>query len=250
MVRRRHVDTSYQNNVSGWALSCDWSSCDYFHLSWNMSDWHLIWWFLDLDILITNKFTRFNLQNQLSFNLILNALLTWAFNQRCELLLLNNLVHFKSTCITSIHCNLNARFNIRASSNNTFDNNKGAYTIGFDLSHIYRIFLWILARSNTEMISSLKFWRNTKLLWFTMLSLFWKSLRNHSLICIYRIKSPLRHNNIIWWLHSICMKVLTWLWKFLIDDSGKQTDISWCVHFDSSYKPMISSWIKEFFDIT
>jgi hypothetical protein len=164
-----------------------------------MTNRNLIRWFLNFNILIANEFTCFNLKNQLALNLILYTFHTWAFNKWSKLLLLNNLINFKTTSIACIVSNLNAWFHITASCNNSFDDNKGTNCISFDLSHLYHIFLRVLTWSNTQVISSFQLRWNSQFLWFSILCLIWfqQSLSNHGLICIYRIKSSLSHLNII-----------------------------------------------------
>lgn len=164
-----------------------------------MTNWNLIRRFLDFDILETNEFACFHLENKLSFDLILNAFHTWALNKRSELLLLNNLVDFKTASITCIVSNLDARFDVTASCNNTLNDNKRTNCISFDLSHSHTIFLCTLTRSNAQMICSFQFWRNAKFLWSSILCLIRsnKTLSLHGLLCIYRIKSSLSHLDII-----------------------------------------------------
>jgi hypothetical protein len=76
---------------------------------------------LDFNILITHKFTLLNLEDEISFNHVLDTLLTWAFNFWGELLSVNALIDLKSASIACVDCNLHARFDITASGNNTFD---------------------------------------------------------------------------------------------------------------------------------
>jgi len=118
-VWRRHVNTCYLHDVSWGALSCNWTSSNNFNSSRNMTDWNLIRWLLNFDILITHKFTLLDLKDEVSLNHILDTLLTWALNFWGELLSVNALIDLKSTSITSIDCNLHARLNIAASGDNS-----------------------------------------------------------------------------------------------------------------------------------
>lgn len=118
-IWRRHVDTCYLNDISWGALSCDWASSNYFDSSWNMTDWNLIRWLLDFNILIAHKFTLLNLKDKVSLDHILHTLLTWALNFWGELLSVNALIDLKSTSITGIDCDLHARLDITASGDNT-----------------------------------------------------------------------------------------------------------------------------------
>ena len=129
-----------------------------------MTDWDLVRWLLDFNVLVTHKFTLFYLKDKISLNLVLNALLTWALNLWGELLSVNALIDLKSTSITSVDCDLHARFDITASGNNTFYGDKSSNRMGLNLSHLDESFLsqgtsW----DNLEMVASLKFWWNTHL---------------------------------------------------------------------------------------
>jgi hypothetical protein len=129
-----------------------------------MTNWDLVRWLLDFNVLVTHKFTLLNLKDKISLNLILHTLLTWAFNLWGELLSVNALIDLKSTSITSVDCDLHARFDITAPGNNTFNRDESSNRMGLNLSHLDESFLcqgtsW----DNLEMVASLKFWWNTHL---------------------------------------------------------------------------------------
>ena len=160
MKRRRHINTFYLDNISWGTLSCHWSFSNYLNLSWDMTDWNLISWFLDFNHLVTDKFTLLNLENKLPLNLVFYASLTWTLNSWSELFWAYNLVYFKSACITGINSYWHTWFDITAPCNNTFDWNHSANLISFNFAHFYKILFDLLSRSNHQMILSLKLWRN------------------------------------------------------------------------------------------
>jgi hypothetical protein len=120
-VWRWHVDSCNLNNISWGAHSGNWTSSDHFNCPWNMTNWYLIRWLLNFDILVTHKFTLLDLQNEISLNHILDTLLRWAFNLWSKLPSIDALIHFKSASITCIDSNLHARLDNTASSDNTLD---------------------------------------------------------------------------------------------------------------------------------
>ena len=85
-----------------------------------MADGDLIGWLLDLDVLVAHKFRLFHLKNQLAFNLVFDALCTWAFHLWSELLLVDDLVDLEATGIASIYCYLHAGLDVTASGDYTF----------------------------------------------------------------------------------------------------------------------------------
>ena len=120
MVGGGHVDSSDLNNIARRTLFRDWASCKNLNLSWNMSDWNLIRRFLNLYLLVAHKFALLNLKNELTFDLIFDAPLTWTFNSWSESTSTYHLINLKTTSITSIDSYLNARLNVTAPCNNTF----------------------------------------------------------------------------------------------------------------------------------
>lgn len=116
-------------------MSGNWTSSNNFDLSWNMTNWHLIRWLLDLDILVTHKFTLLDLKDKVTLNHVLNTFLTWAFNLWGELLSVDALIDLETTGITSVNSNLHARLDVAASSDNTFNRDEPSNRTGLDLSH-------------------------------------------------------------------------------------------------------------------
>ena len=113
-----------------------------------MTDWDLIRWFLNLNILIAYEFTLFDLQNKITFNHVLYTFLTWAFNFWCKLFAIDALVHFKSTSITCVYCNLHARFNSAASGHNTLNGDKSSNRTSLNVSHLHKCLFCCIASWN------------------------------------------------------------------------------------------------------
>lgn len=84
-----------------------------------MSDGHLIWGFLDLNLLEADKLAGLDLHYELSFSLVLLAAGWGALNLRSELTRVDDLINFKAADVAGVNCNLDARFDITAASNNT-----------------------------------------------------------------------------------------------------------------------------------
>ena len=103
------------------ALSSDWPLCYDLDLSWDVSNWYLVRWLLNFDLLEAHEFRLFDLENELSLDVVLDALLTWAFDHWCKLLLVDDLIDFVTAGITCEDCNLDAWFDITASGNDTLD---------------------------------------------------------------------------------------------------------------------------------
>jgi hypothetical protein len=114
------------DDVSGRALSGHWASSNNLNESWNMTDWNLIGWLLNFNILIRHKFTLFDLKNKHTFDLILNTFLTRALNLWGELFCIDDLINLKPASITSIDSNMHAWFDITASSDDTFHSHKSS----------------------------------------------------------------------------------------------------------------------------
>jgi hypothetical protein len=74
--------------------------------------------------LITYKLALFDLENQLSLNLIRSASLSWTFYQWRESFRVDYLIDLISTSIASIICNLNAWLHITTSGHDTFDDDQ------------------------------------------------------------------------------------------------------------------------------
>ena len=152
-----HVYTCDYNDITRWTLSGIISSGNDFHLSRHMTNWNLIWWFLDLNILVAFKFAWFNLHDKASLSLVSDTSTGWAFNLRSEFLGIDYLIDFTATNITSINSNLNARFYITCSSHNTLDCNQTSDLIWLNISHPSNWFLCIRSINNKNLVSSFKF---------------------------------------------------------------------------------------------
>lgn len=120
LERSWHIYTSNSDNISWRTFSSVYTSSNNSHLSWNMSNWYLFRWFLNLYFLITNEFAGFNLHNKLTFSLVCNTLNWRTFYFRCEFFWVDYLIDFKTTNITSIYSNLNAWLDITYSCNYSF----------------------------------------------------------------------------------------------------------------------------------
>ena len=164
LIRRWHIDSCDLNNITWGTLSGDWTSCNYLDGSWNMTNWNLIRWLLDFNILVTHKFTLLDLEDKISLNLIFHTFLTWAFDLWCKLLSVDALIDLESTCIASVDSYLHAWFDITASGDNTFDRDKSSNRMSFDFPHLYESLLFqSTSWDNLEVVVSLEFGRNSHL---------------------------------------------------------------------------------------
>lgn len=248
--RSGHVNTCNLDVVTWRALSGYWSSAHNSHLPWNVTNWNLIGWFLELQFLKTDELAGFDLENQLALNHILDTLDTWAFNQGSKCLLVDNLVNFAPTCITSIVCNLNAGLDIVASGNDSLDCNQRAHLVCFNLSHlrepVFAVFTW----HNAQVIASLKLWWN--LLFGFGISLVsigsHESLGDHGTLVSLRIKSPLLHHDVMS-CHILLGDVNAWLRHVFVNNLGEQLDVSVGVVLDSLNETVVFCRVKEFFDV-
>lgn len=120
LERSRHVDSNYCDDVSWRALSCVLSLSQDLQCSGNMTNGNLVRRLLDLDFLVTHELGGLDLHNKLTFSLVSNTLLTWAFYFRVELSCVNNLINFISTHIASVYCYSDTRLDITSLSDNTF----------------------------------------------------------------------------------------------------------------------------------
>lgn len=116
-----HIDTSDFDMITWRAHSGNRTSSDNLNLPRNMTDWHLVGWLLNFDILVAHEFRLFNLENKLTLNVVLDALNTWAFDHRGKLFLVDDLINFVTAGITCEDCNLDAWLNITASGNDTLN---------------------------------------------------------------------------------------------------------------------------------
>ena len=89
-----------------------------------MTGWNLVRWFLDSNLLVAQKLTLLNLQDQLTLDLILDTSHTRTFNFWSEDLGIDYLVNFHTAGITCINRNLHARFDICAPGHNTLKANE------------------------------------------------------------------------------------------------------------------------------
>ena len=86
-----------------------------------MTDGYLVTRLLNLDVLISEEARRFYLEDELTINFVRLAFLGWALNDWVEFLGVDNLINFKTTSLTSVHCDLHLRSNITCSRHNTSD---------------------------------------------------------------------------------------------------------------------------------
>jgi hypothetical protein len=75
-----------------------------------------------------------------------------------------------------------------------------------------------------------------------------KSLSNHGLLCICRIKSSLLHHNIVGSL-VLLSELLCWHRHSLIDNCTKQRDVSASIDSNSLNESPVSNRVKEFLEI-
>ena len=104
----RHVYSSNRHYISWSSFPSVNSLSDDLHLSWYMSDGHLITWLLNLDFLEADELARLDLHNKLTLSLVSHALLRRAFHFGVEFSCVYNLIDFKTTDIASVNGHLNA----------------------------------------------------------------------------------------------------------------------------------------------
>jgi hypothetical protein len=109
---------------------------------------------LNLNVLITNKLTLLNLKHQLTLDLISSASLSWALYKRRESLRINYLIHFVTTSIAGVVCNLDAWLHVGASGHDTFDDDQRADGVGSDLSHFDEFLLGFITWDDAQVVSS------------------------------------------------------------------------------------------------
>jgi hypothetical protein len=93
-------------------------------LSWNMSNWYLIRRLLNLDLLIAYKLTLFDLQDELTLDLVLHTPNTWALKLWRESLEIDDLINFHTTGITSINSHLHTWLDVAASRDDSLDSDQ------------------------------------------------------------------------------------------------------------------------------
>ena len=141
----------------------------------------------------------------MTFYHIFYTFLTDAFNLWQKFFWINYLINFCTTGITSINCDLYARFNITASGNNTFEWHQWPYLVRFDFPHQTILHFPRIAFCENQSKVTFKFWRKTQMIVFV--NLLYSKLRNTVTLKLWLtarglvILSPLCHNNIMWGLY-------------------------------------------------
>lgn len=120
-VSLRHIYSCNCDVISRSAFSNKFSFREYFYCPRYVTDWNLITWFLNFDVLKTYEFRRSDVHNQLAFNFVLNAFLGGALNEGIKLFLSYNLIYFESAHIATVYCYLHLRFYITCSYNDSFN---------------------------------------------------------------------------------------------------------------------------------
>lgn len=135
------------------------------NLSGHVANRHLIRRLLNLDILVADELALFDLQDELTLDLVLLAAHARAFNFGRECFLVDDLVHFHTARIACIDSYLHARLNITTSGNDTLDIDQRTNHIGFDFPHLIKVLLattlFILSlRNYDQVVLSLQLGRN------------------------------------------------------------------------------------------
>ena len=222
-------------------------------LSGHMTDWYLVRWLLDLYFLETHKLGWFDLENELSFDHVFDALLWGTFQQRSEGFAWYHLVDFETAGVACILCHLDAWDDSCAFGDDTLHVDEGADLVGFDIPHLdVAVFLWVRAWDDAQVVVALQLCRNLVLCcWSTdlrRLAHFDDSLGNHRLSGVCRIKSSLLHHDVKRTHVFLCDN--DWgLRHVLIDHIAEKLDVSFgvCPHtFDET---LILCWIEEILDV-
>jgi hypothetical protein len=122
-----------------------------------MANRDLVRWLLYLDLLKTNEFAGFDLNNKLSSGIVSHTFRTVAVNLGVELFGGDWLINFVATGITSIDSNHNARFHITCSCHYSSECHQTTYLIGADISHLLDSFFCIRSWHNEYLILSFQF---------------------------------------------------------------------------------------------
>jgi hypothetical protein len=155
----RHENSNYSYIVTSSTFSCILSLSSNFHRPRNMTYRHLVTRLLNFYILKTHKFRGPDRHYEQSFNSVCFALVSWAFNQRVELSLANNLIHLEATNITNVHCYLHLWLYIANSYNYATNCDEWTYCMRLYLTHFTYWFLAKLARYNKDLVASFQFFR-------------------------------------------------------------------------------------------
>jgi len=160
---RRHIYTSNCHDITRSALSCYLTSSKNFHGSRNMTNRHLVRWFLNFDLLITQELALLDLQNKDTLDIIFNTFWSRTFKFRVKFLGIDDLVNLKTASIASIDCNLHARLDITDTSDNTSEGYQVTDDLCLDISHFGNVLLGIFPRNDNDLILSLEFGRDHSL---------------------------------------------------------------------------------------
>jgi len=148
----RHVDSSNIDSISRGTFTSNLSLGKYFHRSGYMSNRNLIRWFLDFNLLVADKLTRFDLKNELTFDSVLYTFLCWAFDLRIKLSLVNDLVDFSTASVTGKYSHLYARLDIADSRDNTSERHKATNYVSFDFPHFLYMLFFICSWNNNDLV--------------------------------------------------------------------------------------------------
>ena len=141
----------------------------------------------------------------MTFYHIFYTSLTTTFNFRQKFFWINNLINFCATGITSINCNLNTRFNLTTSCNNTFQGNQRTNLVTLNLPHHAKLLFPRISLSENQSKIPFKLWREAQL--DILINLLYSKLRTRIPLRLSLnartliILPPLCHDNIMWALH-------------------------------------------------
>lgn len=147
-----HVNSNNIYDVSRRALSRIMAPRDDIDLPRHVSDRYLIRRLLDLDLLVAHKLALFDLEDQLTFDLILDTSHSRTLDLGRERFEIDDLVNFHSAGITSVDSNLHAWLDVAASCYDTFHCDERANEIGLDFAHFLEVPLAILAAGDDDQV--------------------------------------------------------------------------------------------------
>ena len=91
-----------------------------------MTDWDLVTWLLELDLLVGDELGGLDLENELAIDVILLALRRWALYGWIELLRVDDHIDFEATAFACVYRNLHAWSHVARSSYDTLESDERA----------------------------------------------------------------------------------------------------------------------------
>ena len=235
-----HVHSSNCDDISRSTPSCVDSLGNYLESSWDMTDWYLVTWLLNLDFLKAYESAWLDLHYELTLGLVSNTWSWLALYQWVELSGGDYLIHFESTHITSVDCYLNAWSNVAHSCNNTLALHQTSDLVWSDVSHSDCLLFSVLSMDYEHLVVSLQLrWQqHFNVDWFSIHSDIGEALGilKHLII----VELSLLHEDIEC-AHLLIVEVNIWLWKALVNDLRKEVDVASCIDWNSVNKAHITT---------